>query len=476
MSFKHALKWSFLSELATKAISPVVFVILAKLLTPEDFGVMAAAQMVMVFSQIFWEAGMGKALIRRQTDPQEAANAAFWINIGLGVIIVLLLYSFSGLITRTFFHDDRVIDVLHVMTIQIFLGAFGSVHTALLKKEMKFKSLFWVRFTTVGFPGMASIPLALSGMGYWSLVFGTLTGQFVQVIMLWNMSRWRPQFSFHTKIAKEMVRFGTWVGISGLLSWFYAWADSLIIGMYLGAHDLGLYRTGNQFSSMIYGMIFGPVMSVLYSHLSRVGDNREKLQDLAKTVIKILTFTSISIGMAVFSLSTPLGEVVFGEKWFGVGFIIGVMALMHGYSWVVGMNGEFYRAMNKPSYETIVTATTLVIYLGSYLYFIRFGLETFVWVRLALALGALLVHLFVLKRLLNVALKPIAANLGIVTLFGILAIVMNKYIVVTFVHNSWLQIIIGLAVCSVSLGLPLFLIERNGLVIQIKALIQGRKK
>jgi len=92
VNFIHALKWSFLAKLAPKAITPTVFIVLSRLLTPEDFGVMSAAMMVLAFSQIFWEAGMGKALIQRQTDVEEAADVAFWVNLGLGVVIAGLLF------------------------------------------------------------------------------------------------------------------------------------------------------------------------------------------------------------------------------------------------------------------------------------------------------------------------------------------------------------------------------------------------
>lgn len=215
MSFTHALKWSFASELAAKAIQPVVFIVLARLLTPEDFGVMTAAMMVIAFSQIFWEAGMGKALIQRQTDIEEAANAAFFINIALGFGIAGVLYLFAEPIAQTFFQDDRVTAVLQVMTLQVLLGALSSIQTALLQKEMGFKKLFWVRFATVSLPGLASIPLAWNGMGYWALVAGNLIGQLVQAIMLWRISPWRPKLNTDTAVTKEISEFGAWVvGVS----------------------------------------------------------------------------------------------------------------------------------------------------------------------------------------------------------------------------------------------------------------------
>ena len=194
------------AEIASKAGEPLVFVILARLLTPEDFGVMAAALMVISFSQVFWDSGMGKALIQRQGDIDKAADAAFWINLVLGVAVAAVLFSLAASISEVFFHDDRVAGVLQVMTLQVFLGAIASVHVALLQKNMQFNRLFWVRFATVSLPGLASIPLAWGGMGYWALVGGTLLGQAAQVVMLWRISEGGDPGSSSTRRRPSILR------------------------------------------------------------------------------------------------------------------------------------------------------------------------------------------------------------------------------------------------------------------------------
>lgn len=472
MSFAHALKWSFLSELAAKAIQPVVFIILARLLTPEDFGVMSAALMVIGFSQIFWEAGMGKALVQRQTDIEDAANAAFWINICLGFVIAAVVYLVAGPVARTFFHDERVTAVLQLMTLQVVLGAVSSVHTALLQKDMGFKKLFWVRFTTIGLPGLASIPLAWNGMGYWALVTGTLVGQAAQVAMLWQLSHWRPKWTFQSVVAKEMGYFGAWVGASGLLGWFYTWADSLIVGMYLGSHELGLYRTGNQFASMIFAMLFGPIIPVLYSHLSRMNRDKARICKAADKIIRTLTFIAVPVAMIVFSLAAPIGNALFGDKWHGIAIVIGVMALMHGFSWIVGMNGEIYRSMGKPSYETIVNTITLVIYLAAYLYSIQYGFEVFIWTRLGLALGALILHFLVMRTILSLPTQPIFKHIFIVTLICGIVVFLVYYSLTSNLSTSWDKLIIGGIVTFATLAGALFLIERNGLLKDIASMIK----
>lgn len=476
MSFVHALKWSFLAELASKMVTPVVFIVLARLLTPEDFGVMSAAMMVIAFSQIFWEAGMGKALIQRQTDIENAANVVFWINLGLGILIAGLLFYGAKMIALTFFQDERVTAVLQVMTLQVLLGALSSVQTALLQKQMDFRKLFWVRLATVSLPGLASIPLAWNGMGYWALVTGTLTGQAVQTTMLWRMSHWRPRGTFQPGLAKEMGRFGAWVGMSGLLAWFYVWADALIVGMYLGSHKLGLYQTGNQFAVMFFAILFGPIAPVFYSHLSRMGANREEVRQATRNVIKAITFLSIPLALMIFFLASPMAEALFGTRWHGIEMIIGVMALVHGFAWVVGMNGEIYRALGKPSHETLMSVTPLFIYLLGYLISIQFGLEIFLWTRLALAMTAILIHLFFMGTILSISILPIIRYIFVIFAICLAPTWGASYLFMHFITDPLGNLIIQ-GVTSVTIVITtLYFFERDGILKDLRFMFGRQKK
>lgn len=475
MNIIHALKWSFLSELAAKAIQPLVFIVLARLLTSEDFGVMTAVMMIIAFSQIFWEAGMGKALIQRQTHIEEAANAAFIINTFLGVLIAGLLYMFAKSIAQTFFQDDRVTAVLQVMTLQVLLGAFGSVQTALLQKDMAYKKLFWVRFASVSLPGLASIPLAWNGLGYWALVAGTLVGQFVQVLMLWRLSEWRPGLKRDIVVLKEITKFGAWVGATGLLSWFYTWADSMVVGHYLGTHDLGLFNMGGKLPAIIYAMIFAPLIPVFYSQLALVSLNKERMRKIAELALASLTLIAVPIAITLAIFSQHIEIVVFGDKWNGVGIVLAAMAIMHGYSWIVGINGEFYRAMGKPNYETIVTAITFMVYLTVYVLVINRGLETFVIARAALALGALFLHLSLIKRILNINMFITIKRIVLLTFISIIIVYLIKEVAVIFSSLPSLQLVIGMQLCFVLLPITLFFIERNRVIKQLINII-GREK
>ena len=396
MSSVHAaLKWSFLGEIASKAVTPVVFVVLARLLTPEDYGVVAAATMVISFSQIFWEAGMSKSIIQYQGDRIAAADSAFWINNALGLSVAVALVASSGLVADRIFHDPRVAPVLQVMALQVLLSASVSIHIALLQKDLNFKHLFWVRLATVAIPGLASIPLALYGMGYWALVAGTLVGQIFQVLLLWKTSAWRPRFEFDRRVAGELFSFGSWVAVTALLAWFYLWADSLIVGIYLGSHELGLYRTGNAFVVMIFGALFSPLMPVFYSFLSQVSSTPPRAENVLRNVIRVMAFVSVPLGCILCILSPQIGALIFGSKWEGIWLVLAIMSIAQSLAWWVYPFVEYYRGMGRPDLETKIMVYTLPIYLGAYIISAPFGLEIFLWVRLGVVAISMVFHWWV---------------------------------------------------------------------------------
>lgn len=466
MSLAHALKWSFAAELASKAIQPLVFVILARLLSPNDFGVISAALMVTAFAQILCEAGMGQALVQRQTHVAEAANAAFWTNLALGGVVAAALFFSADFIARNVFHDVRVTAVLQVATVQILLVALSSVQAALLQKEMAFRKLFWIRFATVLVPGLASIPLALNGYGYWALLAGTLVGQLAQALMLWRMSPWRPRWSLDRGIAKEVMRFGSWVAASGFLAWFYLWADSLIVGMYLGSHELGLYRTGNQFATMVFALLLEPLLPVLYSHLSRVAEP-EKIRNLMQVTIRFLVVIGIPLGLALLVLAPEIELLLFGEKWQGIAPVIGVLGLMHGIAWSVGMNGEAYRALGHPRIETLVMLASVPMYLAIYLAYVGDGLGNFVAARFVAMMIGLAIQLLVLRRILRIPLLGLLRFAAKITVTAGASLLLAELLFSSRELTPFLGGLKVATVCAVGAA-AILLVERKGTLLQVK--------
>lgn len=396
-----ALKWSILSEVVSRLAGPLVFLILARLLTPTDYGVVAAAAVLVSFSQIFSDAGLAKALVQRQKqDVNSDANVVFWCNFSLSLLIYVSLCLFAKEIS-IFFNETRIDGIIPVAALQLVFASLGAVQNALLQRSLEFKKIFLVRSVSSFVPGLLSVPFAIGDYGYWALVAGSVFGQFVQCILLWKLSAWRPTLQFNLRIASEMIGFGKWVALSGVFGWFYGWADTLVVGRYLGAYDMGLYRTGNTLVMMVFGMLFTPVLPVLYSVFSKKSNENDVLLDAVRYVLHATALVAIPVGTMLYLSAFDVGSLIFGRKWIGIDLVIGVLALVHGTGALVSSSGEVFRAKGMPHLESAVMGGTIVLYIFGYLYSITFGLSAFLWTRLLLVCLSLVPHIYYLRLALN---------------------------------------------------------------------------
>jgi O-antigen/teichoic acid export membrane protein len=406
MSLTRALKWSFVSELASKGIPPIIFIVIARVITPEDFGVVTSALMVISFSQVFWDAGMSKALIQRQNDIEDASNVVFWVNVILGIIVASFLFLEAIPIAHFFFHDMRVASVIQIMTLQVLLGAISSVHTALLQKKMDFQKLFWVRLTTALLPGLLSIPFAFNGMGYWALILGTLVGQVAQVLILWRISNWRPSLRLPgLNLICDMLKYGIGAFFTGITAWFYIWADSLAIGYFFSIHEMGLYRLASTVVNLGGSLIFGSIGPVLFSHLSKhgIGDFK-KLKD---NMILMAFVTAILI-----CFGAPILEKYFlGEQWYGISFLIVILALVNLVGNLWAGNSEGYAATANPGADAKIYTIALFYYIPAYFYLGQLGSENFAIGRMFLVVLSAPLHIYYSSTLLNYGVREYANSI-----------------------------------------------------------------
>lgn len=472
----NALKWSFLTEIISKVLPPLLFLVMARLLTPEDFGIVAAATIVISFSQVFWDAGLGQALIQRENDLADASNVVFWTNLFLGIVVFLILFVLAPYIAELFFKEERASAVIRVQSVILIIRSLCSVQTARFQRNFDFKSLFWIRIITTVIPGIISIPLALTSMGYWALVYGNIGGNIVQCILLWKFSHWHPKLKYNIVIAKELLRFGFWIIASGMLIWFYTWCDSLIIGAFLGSKELGIYRVGSTFVIMVFGILLAPISTVAYSTFSRYQNDLNKLSSILVKATKTIVLISFPVGVGLFIIKTPLAAILFGAKWQGVDVVIGYLGVSNGISWMVGLGSFGYRAIGKPNIETKIMIIGLLIYFPVYYYAIKFGLNIFIYSRLAVSVIVLPVHFYFLRKYFNLAFFKIMNTSK--TILAALFLMLVVASCLSYCISSLLpavQMVILMIVSIIIYGTIIFLFDKVFLLNQVSTILKKGK-
>jgi O-antigen/teichoic acid export membrane protein len=425
-----------------------VYLILARLLVPEDFGVVAMALIVVNFSQVFWDAGLEKALIQTSALPEQAAHVVFWTNAFLGLVIFVLLFLAAPRLAD-FFHSPASLAVVRVLGLQVVIASLASVQQALLVREFGFRELFRVRLATVIVSGGFSIPLALFGYGVWALVAGSLSGSLVNLILLWRQSPWRPCLSFDWHLARNLYGFGLWVVLEGLGAWFFTWGDNLLVGKFLGAHALGVYSVGWGVANLLFSLVLNPVFPVLYPTFSRLRDNVPVLTETFHRANQVVIALALPLGTLLLLAGPLMVSVFLGDKWQGLGLILALVGFMHGMAWLVGINPELYRAMGRPDLNIKIMLATILYYLPAYLLAAPWGLVAFTCVRLGLDLTSIPVHVYFGVRMLRVSPfylwrygRPII--LATLAMAGVLVILKSLFMVNQTL--IWLTILMGVGV------------------------------
>ncbi len=395
-----SVKWSALSEAVSRTAAPIVAVILARILTPTDFGILATAMVVISFAQMFWDAGLGKALIQTSEAPEAAADIVFWTNLGLGVLVYAAIYATAPR-AAVFFRSPESEPVLRVLGLQVVLASLISVQQALFVRQLNFRILFWMRLLSALVAPVFSIPLALRGFGVWALVAGVLAGQLVSLVLVWRTSRWRPRRRYPLALARKLSSFGLWVVAESLGGWLIMWGDGLLVGRFLGVHDLGLYRTGWMLVTIVFGIVLNPLLPVLYPTFSRLQNDVPSLMAHFHGANRFIIALALPMGTGLLFLGPEVAEVLFGAGWEGLSLVLSVIGLGYASSWLVGINPEMYRALGRPDVNTKLSVGLLLYYVPAYLIAAQSSLETFLYVRCGVAVLSIPIHVIVYRRILG---------------------------------------------------------------------------
>lgn len=395
-----SVKWSTLASLVPRAITPVSSLILAALLTPADFGVVAVSILVVELSRIVVGLGLGAAVVQRQESVGRAASAAFWIGFALSVVLYGGLWLAAPKLSDLY-HIPVLVAVIRTSALSLILFALTTIPEALLQRDLQFHKLFWVSALSQIAYAITSLGLALLGLGLWALVLGPLCGAAVRTLLSWSAARWLPTLSIDRGILRSLLGFSLWVTVAGFQSWLFLYADNALAGYYLGERSLGVYSLGFNLSQLLPGLIIPALAAVAYptfSALQRdrqaVGEGLLRLQSLAAVIL-----FPACLGLS--AISHAATGLLYGEKWAGLGLVMQFMALMPGLSHLWSLNAEAYRALGRPDVWPKLAAASLLILIPLLVWAGPQGLVTFTLARFGGQLVYPALHILVGGRVLG---------------------------------------------------------------------------
>lgn len=308
------LLWSFIDNFSKLGITFIIGIILARLLTPREFGLIGMITIFIALSQSLMDSGFTQALIRKKDCTQADYSTVFYFNLLTGIVLYLVLFFSSGAISR-FFNEPQLDLLVKVVGLGIIVNAFIIVQRARLTKEINFKLQTKISIIASLVSGIIGIAMAYTGYGVWSLVFKTLAGFFFTSILLWIWNKWKPSLVFSPGSFKEMFSFGYKLLISGLIDTAYRNIYLLIIGKYFSAAELGFYTRADQFNNLPSQNITGVIQRVSYPILSEIQDDLPRLKTAYQKIIKSTMLITFVAMIMMGAIAKPLILTLIGEKW-----------------------------------------------------------------------------------------------------------------------------------------------------------------
>lgn len=329
--------WSLLQNIGGRGVSFIVTIILARILTPEIFGLIGMLAIFMQVSQALVIAGFNQALIQKKDTTEADYSTVFWINLMVSLIIYVILF-FAAPFIADFYHQPILTQLTQVLSLVFIINAFSYVQETRLTKEMRFKTLAIIHIPAVVAGGIVSIVMAVMGMGVWSIIAMELITRFVYAIQIWMYAKWKPLFVFNKTKAKKLFSFGSKLMISSILDTVFGNIYLVIIGKFFPLSSVGYYQTASKVVTTPSSTISNALNSVAFPAFSSIQDDNKRLKEGYKKIIQQLLFWVCPLFILAGVLAVPFFRFVFTEKWlpavpyFRILCIIGILYPLNYYN------------------------------------------------------------------------------------------------------------------------------------------------
>lgn len=446
--------WSMVERISIQAVQFVLGIILARILSPTEYGIIGLLLVFIVFMQVFVDAGFGKALIQKQDRTQSDLSTVFSFNIFTSIFCYIILWFFAPVIGE-FYKNEILINLLRVLSVSLFFGALFSVHLTILTINLDFKTIAKVNFISILVSGVLAIYMAYNGYGVWALVLQYLLKSFLMVVLMWLQVKWKPTCFFSKSSFKSLFPFGSKLLVSSVLNVSVNNFTNIFIAKFTSIKDLGFYTRGTQFADIIFNIFNSVLNSVLLPSLSTVQKEREKLTHLSKITIKSATLIIAPVLFGLAAIAEPLIKFLLGDKWLIAIPIMQILCIARLITIVSGINVNILYVIGrsdlvlKQQFSKIIVRVLLIVLV------LKYGI---VYIALA-ELISTMIHFFINtyypgKYINYGALKQIKDLFPI--LFSSIIMAVCMYSVVLFVEHTLLQLI-----TTMIISLPIYLILVN---------------
>lgn len=345
-SVVSGIKWTSMSTFGRRIMALLVNILLARLLAPADFGLVAMAAVVLGFIDIFKDLGTGAALIQRKQVSEELLSSIFWFNVGFGLSATALTIACAPLVAA-FYKEPRVTAVLIGMSVSFLLSALTIVHSCLLQRQMAFVTLAKIEVAASLVSYTVAICAALAGQGVWSLVYQVVTNSAVFLVLIWFASSWRPRWMFVWTEVRAVMNYSLNLAGYNVFYYFAQNVDNFLIGRYLGSEALGYYDLAYRlmtFPMQAISAVFGKVMLPFYA---RAQEDLPRFRHAFLRSAEAIAFVTFPLMLGLLAVREPFVLSLFGPQWTPVITLLALFAPLAAMRSILTTTGSIFLAMGR---------------------------------------------------------------------------------------------------------------------------------
>ena len=444
-----ATKWSALTEIASKLISPIAGMILARLLTPEAYGAVATTTIIISFAELFTDAGFQKYIIQHNfedtDDRNKSVNVAFWSNMVMSLIIWAIIIVFRSPIAQIV-GSPGLETAIVVACVAIPLNSFASIQKAIFKRSLNFRTPFIARVIGLIITFFITIPLAIWLRSYWALIISKIVNCAFAAVFFTIKSNWNPSLYYSFKRLKQMLSFCSLLITNSVLTWFTTYIDIFIVSRQFDQHTLGIYKTSITRANSALAIISASIIPLLLPTFSKLKDDLPQLRNTMLKMQKYLSVILLPTGFILFLYSDIITRIYLGSQWTEAAPLIGTWALIHSFSLLISrFCSNTYVAIGKPHISLLLQILFAAILIPTVLIAVNYGFQTLFVSRTFTKLWLIIMHLITIYLLIKQSPFKIIGNI-LPELLGCIIMTIMSY-ALGMVSNSSIWQVISMLIC-----------------------------
>lgn len=459
----HGLKWSYISTITTAVLQIGYTAVMARLLNPSDFGLVAMSGVVLRFGNYFAQMGMSSALTQKKELSKENISAAFTSSIFLGLLFTVLFFVLAPL-AKYVFENNAVVPLVRIMGISFLINGFSLTSLALIRRGLNFKYLAFAEIAAyiIGYL-VIGISSAVTGFGVWSLIFASLSQSIILALLTFLIKRHEISLTFTWEHYKPLISFGGKISIISFLEFFGGSLDTILIGRFFGDVKLGFYNRAQLLINLPMQYFTTSFARVLFPSLSKIQDNNERIKKNFFLILKIIATVLFPFAIFVSLFSTEIVYVILGSKWMESVKLLQVLSFAAAINLLTHFIGVLFEAKGLLKDKLLIQSIFIVVLAVLFYLIIPYGVIGFAVVLLFSQVFKTLYYFFYFLKRLDVKLIDLLKNFFSPALTSIILtcfLILIHYFLIIININLYLMFFIE-ALLSLVIFLSLMLLKFN---------------